>query len=188
MKTSFVSIFAFLSLSVGVFSFPAAGEGKHKSDAIGIVTDLLATVQQYTGAINATTASLTSASTAVDNATAAASIQSAVLSITDAVTASTAQVHGLRHGKRSLLERQASAQALAGIVTTLLLDISGALNNVISTLGLTTLLGFAAPLTTALSNLLLALAVVVNNLLAIVQQLVDGLLIGLSAALRGLVL
>ena len=85
---------------------------------------------------DATTASLNSVSTAADNATAAASIQSAISSITDAVTASTAQVHDLHHGKRSLLERQASANALAGIVTTLLLDISGALNNVIATLGL----------------------------------------------------
>ncbi|MCJ1480478.1 hypothetical protein MMC06_000633 [Schaereria dolodes] len=49
-------------------------------------------------------------------------------------------------------------------------------------------LGIAAPLTTALSNLLLALEVVVNDLLAVVQELVDGLLTGLSAALAGLVL
>lgn len=52
MKTSFISIFTFLSLFVGVFSLPAAREGKHKNDAIAIVTDLYATVQHYTGAIS----------------------------------------------------------------------------------------------------------------------------------------
>jgi hypothetical protein len=43
-------------------------------------------------------------------------------------------------------------------------------------------------LTTALSNLLLALEVVVNDLLAVVQELVDALLTGLSVGLAGLTL
>ena len=106
-----------------------------------------------------------------------------------------------------MVARQLNVNALAGAVTTLLMDISGALNNVISALGLSMssfrnflmnierltyplaqALAFAQPLVIALSNLLLALEVVVNNLLQIVRQLVDGLLIGLSAALAGLVL
>jgi len=111
-------------------------------------------------------------------------------------------------GKRSVVARQINVNALAGAVTTLLLDISGTLNNVIAALGLSTsclldtslgesneltcpaaqALAFAQPLVAALSNLLLALAVVVNDLLAVVQQLLNGLLIGLSAALAGLVL
>ena len=50
------------------------------------------------------------------------------------------------------------------------------------------LLSFLTPLVGSLSGLLLSLEAVVNNLLALVQQLVDGLLTGLSVGLAGLVL
>lgn len=49
-------------------------------------------------------------------------------------------------------------------------------------------LAFARPLVLALSNLLLSLAVVVDNPLVVVRQLVGALLVGLSAALAGLIL
>lgn len=92
----------------------------------------------------------------------------------------------------------------------LLLDISGALNNIIADLGLSkylvlslplnflqhgpnwffvaATLSFLGPLVGSLSALLLALDGVVDQLLALVKQLLDGLLIGLSLALAGLVL
>ena len=44
------------------------------------------------------------------------------------------------------------------------------------------------PLTSSLSQLLLALELVVNHLLAVVQELVDSLLIGLSISHAGLTL
>ena len=139
-------------------------------------------------------------STPAEKATASSAIQKNIGSITAAVKSSTTQVKGL-----SKVKRQApDANALAGIVANILLDIGGALNEVIADLGLSayilifyvhfpnrysaTVLGFAAPLTVALSALLLALEVVVNDLLAIVQALLDGLLTGLSAALAGLLL
>ena len=43
-------------------------------------------------------------------------------------------------------------------------------------------------MTSSLSNLLLALEVVVNDLLALVQEIVDDLLNGLSSGLAGLTL
>ena len=48
------------------------------------------------------------------------------------------------------------------------------------------LLSFLNPLLSALGNLLLALVPVVNDLLAIVEELLDGLLIGLGLGLSSL--
>ena len=85
--------------------------------------------------LDATTATLNSASTAAENATAAASVQSAILSITDAITAATSQVDGI-HIKRAADKKvSATADAVAGPLVNLLLDISGALDNAIATLG-----------------------------------------------------
>ena len=50
------------------------------------------------------------------------------------------------------------------------------------------LFSILGPLTSSLSNLLLALEVVVNDLLALVQEIVDDLLNGLSSGLAGLTL
>lgn len=57
MRTSIISIFAFLSLCVGVFSLPAGGHEKAKnekakSEVTAIVNTLYATIQQYTGQIS----------------------------------------------------------------------------------------------------------------------------------------
>ena len=51
-----------------------------------------------------------------------------------------------------------------------------------------TTLSILNPLVLSLSGLVLALELVVNNLLALVQTIVDGLLTGLSAGLAGLIL
>ena len=67
-------------------------------------------------------------------------------------------------------------------------EIGGALNQIIATLGLTTTLSFLGPLVGSLSALLASLIPVVNNLLTVVEELVDGILGGLSLALAGLVL
>ena len=75
--------------------------------------------------------SLNADSTAADNATAATSIQSDINAITAAVTSATTQVQGI-----SLVKRQTDVNSLASLVENLLLDVSGALNNVITDLGL----------------------------------------------------
>lgn len=64
-------------------------------------------------------------------------MQSAVVSMTSAINDAASQVSALAKGKRSLEARQATtATALANLVTNLLLEVGGALNNVITTLGL----------------------------------------------------
>lgn len=64
-------------------------------------------------------------------------MQSAVVSMTSAINDAASQVSALAKGKRSLEARQTTtAIALANLVTNLLLEVGGALNNVIATLGL----------------------------------------------------
>lgn len=77
---------------------------------------------------------------------------------------------------------------LVPLVTNLLLEVSGTLDNVISSLGLPATLSFLGPLVGSLGGLLASLEVVVNQLLALVKQLLDGLLTGLSEGLTGLAL
>ena len=86
--------------------------------------------------IDATTASIDSGSTAAENATAEANIKSAIASINSAIVSANTQVMAL--SKKSLDKRQDTTE-LATLVEDLILDISGALNNVIAQFGLSTL-------------------------------------------------
>ncbi|KAL9100493.1 MAG: hypothetical protein Q9187_009357 [Circinaria calcarea] len=186
MKTSFISILALATSLMGVMSAPTAEVSieKRASDPISLVINLLATVQVYTAQINTTVATLTPTSSPAEKKVASDAIQKCMKSITAAVVKTTKQVP-----TKPIAARQVtSPTSLANIILTLLLDLSGTLNNVIAGLGLTAALAFAQPLVLALSNLLLSLAVVVDNLLVVVRQLVGALLIGLSAALAGLIL
>ncbi|KAL8709867.1 MAG: hypothetical protein Q9220_005483 [cf. Caloplaca sp. 1 TL-2023] len=91
----------------------------------------------------------------------------------------------------ALVARQANPAdptGLATILTMIILEIGGALNQIIATLGLTATLAFLGPLVASLSLLLASLIPVVNNLLALVAALLDGVLGGLSLALAGLIL
>ncbi|KAL9604105.1 MAG: hypothetical protein Q9219_000693 [cf. Caloplaca sp. 3 TL-2023] len=179
-----------------------------REDPMTLVTDLYSTVQSHTAVINSTAESLTPTSSLAEKDAAASVYTVQLAAINSAVVAATNQV-----GKRDLETRQAiPTLALAGILQNVLLDISGALNNIIADLGLSKFLtapslsvelevipdigpifpaatlSFLGPLVGSLSGLLLALDGVVDQLLAVVKQLVDGLLIGLSLALAGLVL
>ncbi|GAB7348052.1 hypothetical protein MBLNU459_g6087t1 [Dothideomycetes sp. NU459] len=197
MRFSTIFTSALVGLSAHALSIPSISNGieKRQTDsAYEIVSSLYTSVQQYTAVINSTAASLSSSSTAADNATAAIAYQEAVGNITALVQAATTQVDALdstslkRSSASELASRQVTADALATLVENLLLDISGALNNIIATLGLTSLLSGLTPLVSSLSGLLLSLETVVNNLLALVQALLDGLLTGLSVGLAGITL
>jgi len=194
MKVNFISIFTLSTLFAGALSVPTAEVETRAiqkraaiDQAYSIVQGLYTEVQTYTGALNATAKSVSSSSSASQKSAAVASAGASITSITKAINAATAQIKAIPK-KRDLLKRQADATALATLVFDLILDISGALNNIIATLGLTSLLSFLTPLVASLSGLLLSLEVVVNNLLALVQQLVDGLLTGLSVGLAGITL
>ena len=87
--------------------------------------------------------------------------------------------------KLRLRPRQSNTGVIVTILGDILAELSGTLNNVIEVLGLDTLLGLGG-LTGALSDLVLALQVVVDDLLAVVKLLLDGVLTDLSVALAGL--
>ncbi len=87
--------------------------------------------------------------------------------------------------KLRLRPRQSNTGVIVTILGDILSELSGTLNNVIEVLGLDTLLGLGG-LTGALSGLVAALQVVVDDLLAVVKLLLDGVLTDLSVALAGI--
>ncbi|MCJ1314463.1 hypothetical protein MMC25_008145 [Agyrium rufum] len=189
MRTSFIAILALASSFTGVFSAPVAEIPQDaalvkREDPLTVLTDLYATVQGYTAKINATTATITPLSTPAEKAAASAAIKPLFTAITAAVTSSSGKVTAVK----MLLAKRQGANAIAAALVVLLEDLSGTLNQVIATLGLTTALAFAEPLVLALSALVATLIPVVDGLLLIVEQLLNGLLGGLSIALAGLVL
>ncbi|KAI4100312.1 MAG: hypothetical protein L6R37_005530 [Teloschistes peruensis] len=155
--------------------------------ALARVTTLYSDVKQYTAVINSTAAGLGKTPTAAQQAAAGPVLKSAIASINSLVVATTSDIKG---GK--LAKRQAPAGPPAGglpaQLALIIVEIGGALNQIIATLGLTATLSFLGPLVGSLSLLLASLIPVVNNLLALVAALVDGVLGGLSLALAGLVL
>ncbi|TKA33214.1 hypothetical protein B0A50_00767 [Salinomyces thailandicus] len=193
MKIFFLPMLALPSLFLGISAAPSATpettsglEKRQIADAYSIVDSLYTEIQQYTGAINETVAGVDSDTSAAQNATAAASFIADIEAITAAVTAATAEIDVLVPANATKLVRRQTEAALASLVENLLLEISGALNGIIGTLGLTSLLGSLNPLVSSLSALLLSLENVVDDLLELVRELVDGLLTGLSVGLAGL--
>jgi len=190
MKATFFTLLPLAGLFISAFAAPAplaasveVVEKRQTSEAYSIVSSLFTEVHEYTGAINTTSASLDSSSTKKEKKQAAVSYRTNIKAITAAVKAAKKQVKAL---ETSDVEKRQTSAALAALVAGLIEDISGALNNIIATLGLTSLLGSLNPLVSSLSGLLLSLDAVVDNLLALVKQIVDGLLIGLSVGLAGL--
>jgi len=196
MKTSFISLFAlgglFASSCIASPVSSVAVEKRQSDDAaLTIVQDLLTTIQGFDATINSTTASINTESTDDEKTAASAIVNSGVSNITDAINSAITSVNAIPATKKrdDLAVRQsASATEIAEVLESILEELSGTLNGVISSLGLTSLLGFLTPLTTALSQLIAALEVVVDDLLAVVEELLNGILTGLSIALAGLTL
>ncbi|GAB1729174.1 hypothetical protein NU195Hw_g6030t1 [Hortaea werneckii] len=192
MKTSFFSVLALPAFFLGAVAAPsevpetAVVEKRQVGDAYSIVESLYSEIQQYTGSINETAAGLNSDSSLVQNETAAASFISNIEAITSAIDEAKSEIDDLSSGNSTGLLRRQTDTALASLVENLLLEVSGALNNIVGTLGLTSLLGSLNPLVSSLSQLLLSLKDVVDNLLQVVKDLLDGLLTGLSVGLAGL--
>lgn len=139
MKTTFFSVLALPALFLTSLAAPTAIndvalEKRQIADATSIVEKLYADVQQYTGAINATAAGLNADSSVLDNTTAAASFITNVNAITALVTAATAETNLL--APAGSVARRQTDTALAALVENLLLEISGALNGIVATLGL----------------------------------------------------
>jgi len=104
-----------------------------EAQAYTIVENLYTDIKQYTGAINATVATIHSSSTAAQNATARASLKTDITKMTALVNAAKAKTTALETSAKS--KRQTDA-ALAALLEGLLTEISGALNGIVATLGL----------------------------------------------------
>lgn len=144
MKATFFSLLAVPAfLFTTTFAAPAptaieevntaALQPRQLADAYSIVSDLFVEIQQYTGAINDTAASLDSSSTAHEKKVAAKSYRTNIRAITAAVKAAKKQTDTL---EPAALSKRQTDTALANLVAELLEEVSGALNNVIATLGL----------------------------------------------------
>nr|POF12676.1 hypothetical protein CFP56_09828 [Quercus suber] len=103
------------------------------------VAGLYAEIKHYTGAINATAKKITSHSTAAQNLTAQSVYIANIKAITTAITSTDSKVLSLVKSSRSIESRQTSAElaALSMLVDDLILEINGALQLVVDTLGLT---------------------------------------------------
>jgi len=104
-----------------------------EAQAYTIVDNLYTEIKQYTGAINTTAAGINADSTAADNATAAATFITNVKAITTAVDLAKVKTDALP--LTSIVKRQTDA-ALAALLEGLLTEVSGALNNIVASLGL----------------------------------------------------
>ncbi|KAL1852716.1 hypothetical protein Plec18167_008961 [Paecilomyces lecythidis] len=163
------------------------------TDPTAIISGLYSTVQEHTAKINSTAAGVSQSSPLQEQQAAGKAITAELAAINSAVVQATSQIkalpqHSMALKNSTIATRQAPNLDLAPLVTNVLLDVSGALNNVISSLGLTATLSFLGPLVSSLGGLLASLEVVVDQLLAVVKQLLDGLLTGLSEGLSGLTL
>ena len=116
-------------------------------------------------------------------AAAAQVVNDNVVQVADLVNQTTFNVPAA--AKLRLRPRQSNTGVIVTILGDILSELSGTLNNVIEVLGLETLLGLGG-LTGALSGLVAALQVVVDDLLAVVKLLLDGVLTDLSVALAGI--
>ncbi|KAI4212285.1 MAG: hypothetical protein LQ351_004998 [Letrouitia transgressa] len=136
MKVTFVSLLALASSFTTVISTPLAEPATlaKRVDPESLVTSLFATVQSHTKIINSTTDTLSPSSSAEEKAAAGEIFTAQLAAINAAVVDAT---NSLSKRSFDLEERQLpNPAALAGLVVNLLLDISGALNNIIADLGL----------------------------------------------------
>ena len=164
---------------------------------------------------DSTAAGLSKRDTAENKANSAKTFRTAIASINKLVVKTTSDIKKMpgspagkldRKSSTALAERQSpppDPTGLAAALMMLLLEIGGALNNIIAALGLgkfscitgisgiltdilVATLALLGPLITSLSMLLAALLPVVNNLLTLLGALLNGVLGGLSMALAGL--
>jgi hypothetical protein len=211
MRTSFFPLLALASSFTSVLSAPApapAVVARADFNALSLVSDLQAALQPDIAAIQATATSVNADSTDEEKAAASSSIAASVTKLTAAVNSADAQIPTTASKRDGLEKRQGAlvAPELLAILTPL----STASDAVVSSLGLgkfglhatcslcvdckanamiaDTALNLFNPLSTSLSKLIRDLETVVDDLLAVVKQLLDGLLGGLSAGLAGIVL
>ncbi|KAK3710723.1 hypothetical protein LTR37_010142 [Vermiconidia calcicola] len=193
MKSTTFSLLALPALFLSTFAAPAAHpdtaavERRQVPELYTIADQLYNNIHAHTANIMATTSSITDSSTTAEKDDATSSVRKDIEQITTLINAANADVQSVGGaGTTEKLARRQAATDLAQVIAELIADISNALDAIETTLGLGALLGLLNPLTLGLSGLLLSLQVLVDNILVLVRQIVDGLLTGLAGALAGL--
>ncbi|KAF2847416.1 hypothetical protein T440DRAFT_196968 [Plenodomus tracheiphilus IPT5] len=196
MRFSIATVFALAGLSVA----GPVGQVTKRADAVSLLTDLYATVQVYTGAINATLATLSPSSSILEKTAAIPKVGASLNSITKAITETTSSMNSLAASNASTEEepekRSAGAlghplekrqiDAATVLLTLIIVEIFATIAGAIAILGLAALLIYINPLTGALAALILAVQLLLNVVLASVTLLLNTLLAGLALTIGGL--
>ncbi|KAI4637361.1 hypothetical protein J4E83_000177 [Alternaria metachromatica] len=206
MRFSHLAVFALSGLSL---ASPVVRQKRQESSSVeSLLTDLFATVQVYTGAINATLAPLSASSSLLDKTAAIPKVGEQLNKITAAITASTTQIRDLApanatqpmvpaedNQKRStstdlvdVSQPKEKRQLIAAgaLLALIIVEIFATITAAVAILGLAGLLVFINPLTSALSLLILAVQLVLNVVLVGIIALLNSVLGALALGLSGL--
>ncbi|KAF2877049.1 hypothetical protein BDV95DRAFT_534458 [Massariosphaeria phaeospora] len=191
MRFSHFSVLALSGLSI------ASPVLSKRADAVSLLTDLYATVQIYTGAINATLAPLSVTSGLVEKTAATVEVGAQINLITAAVTSTTAEIKKLPPATTPATKRSADAEtqqpkekrqlvAVGALLALIIVEIFATVTAAVAILGLAGLLVFLNPLTSSLSLLIVVVELVLDVVLVGVIALLDSLLTALALGVSGL--
>ncbi|KAI4611411.1 hypothetical protein J4E80_007632 [Alternaria sp. BMP 0032] len=206
MRFSHLAVFALSGLSL---ASPVVQQKRQETSSVeSLLTDLFATVQVYTGAINATLAPLSTSSSLLEKTAAIPKVGEQLNKITAAITDSTTQIRDLApanatqpmvpaedNQKRStstdlvdVSQPKEKRQLIAAgaLLALIIVEIFATITAAVAILGLAGLLVFINPLTSALSLLILAVQLVLNVVLVGVIALLNSVLGALALGLSGL--
>ncbi|KAF3050858.1 hypothetical protein E8E11_009736 [Didymella keratinophila] len=196
MRFSHISVFALSGLAL---ASPVVQKRDTQADVASLLTDLYATVQTYTGAINATLAPLSASSGLLEKTAATAEVGAQINKITAAVTSTTNEIKQLppvnsTTEKRSIeIDEEINAQpekrqliAVSAILALIIVEIFATVTAAVAILGVAGLLIFLNPLTGAISALILAVQLILDIVLVGVVALLNGLLTALALGVSGL--
>ena len=194
MRFSSLALFALTGLSLGT---PILSKRDTNADVVTLLTDLYATVQIYTGAINTTLATLSPSSSLLDKTAAAPLIGEQIAKITAAITATAGDIKALppvtggepqviNSTSSPVAKRQVGAIAVAALLGLIIVEIFATLGAAILVLGVGLLLVFTTPMVSSLSLLILTVQSVLNVVLLGVTTLLNTILTGLALGVSGL--
>ncbi|KAH7079867.1 hypothetical protein BKA63DRAFT_562584 [Paraphoma chrysanthemicola] len=189
MRFSHFSLLALSGLSI------ASPIVSKRADAISLLEDLYATVQTYTGAINATLAPLSPDSDILAKTAATAQVGSQINLITAAITSTTNEIKSLPPADTTtspptdaaeLVEKRQLGLTVGVLLSLIIVEIFATVTAAVAILGLGGLLVFLNPLTSALSLLIVTVQIVLDVVLLDVIVLLNALLTGLALGVSGL--
>ncbi|KAH7086168.1 hypothetical protein FB567DRAFT_593120 [Paraphoma chrysanthemicola] len=188
MRFSHFSLLALSGLSI------ASPIVSKRADAISLLEDLYATVQIYTGAINATLAPLSPDSDILAKTGATAQVGSQINLITAAITSTTNEIKSLppadtpssRPTDAEPVEKRQLGLTVGVLLSLIIVEIFATVTAAVAILGLGGLLVFLNPLTSALSLLIVTVQIVLDVVLLDVIALLNALLTGLALGVSGL--